>query len=241
MFPVQKMTNFADKFDKVDFMRSKHKCGVVLIILVLFVLLSCETPPPPPEPIREQVIREVITVVPSPPETLLPLTMSILQNLNDRNEKLSETIGHYQLLLFGRIFLEREFTERERSVVAGTARLERVHVRENITINDQTEGQGLSMDTVGNEIVISAGFENEDHYQLKFSTIAWEPESYFYLQYQPKENFSPLSDEKGIIMYGGEKYTLKYSDDRRPYLLIKLSQSDTDRLKSRTASGRKVN
>lgn len=223
-------------------MKGKYVYSVIPIITVFVVLLGCVNPPPPPqETVREQVIKEVITVVPSPPDTLLPLTMSILQNLSDKNENLSDTIGHYQLLLFGRVFLEREFTEREKSIVAGTARLERVHIRENITINDQTEGQGLAINTIGSEVVISAGFENDDIYQLRFSTISWEPESYFYLQYEPSEVFSPLSDEKGTVIYGGEKYTLKYSDDRKPYLLIKLSQTDTDKLKSRTASGRKVN
>ena len=235
----------ADKFVRVESMKRKQFFGIILAALVLMIFLGCKTPPPAPAPQpaqqqRVEVVKEVVTVVPSPPDTLLPLTNAILQRLNDSSSRLNETISNYQLVLFGRIFLEREYTESETAVESGKARFEDVHVRENVTINDQTEGQALDLGSAGAETVISVCFEDDEKYQLSFSTMSIEPDGFFYLQYNNSESFTPFGDEKGILNYGGETYKLKYAGEKRPHLLIKLSQKDTDRLNSRTASGRKV-
>jgi hypothetical protein len=217
-----------------------YVCGI-FITLAFLTLGGCNTAPPPPEqpaPEPPQVeVREVTKtiIVPGPPDTLLPLTNSILRSLNDSGTDPHNNIGSYQLRLFGRISLEREYTEKESTVIDGTAKLENVYTRENITINDQTEGQAIKIDGTGALFIC---FEEEDMFQLNFSAAPGDSESYFYLQY---DEDAATDDVKGSILYGGVKYKLRYSGSRKPYLLIKLSQKDTDRLNSRTVSGRKVN
>jgi hypothetical protein len=39
----------------------------------------------------------------------------------------------------------------------------------------------------------------------------------------------------------GKQYKVKYSGEKEPYLLIKLSQKDIDKIDSYTMKGRKVN
>ena len=221
-------------------MKRRYSFGMVVTMLVLTVFYSCATEP---EPVQNEVVREVVRerVVTSPPDTLMPLTVSILQRLGETSAALSQNIGRYQLLLFGRVFLEREYTQSETYVEEGKAKFEDVHIRENVTINDQTEGQAITLGNIGDEIVISVCFEQDEKYRLRFSTYTGDPDAYFYLNYDFLDSLSPFSDEKGVLEYGGEIYKLKYAGDKRPYLLIKLSQSDTDKLNSRIAPGRRVN
>jgi hypothetical protein len=237
-------------------MKTWPSIGLLFPLFALALLCACATEPEPvvpeptvPEPatvteiapLPNEIIREVERVITTPPETLMPLTTSILQRLND-SDMVSRNINRYQLLLFGRVLLEREYTQSDTYVEAGRAKFDDVHIRDNITINDQTEGQAIATGITGDEIVLSVCFEQEEKYQLKFSAISSEPDSYFYLNYYSyHDNLSPMGDEKGLLEYDGLIYKLKYAGDKRPYLLIKLSQNETDKINSRTASGRKVN
>ena len=236
---------YADIYDKVVIMKGKYLIGIFLLILAIPFFFGCASrapaaalsaPPPPPPP--EMVF------VQSPPETLVPLTLGILQRLIDTNAQLSE-ISKYQLLLFGRVFLERNFTQSSnRLETGGKITFEDLHIREEVTIQDQTEGQALEFDIVDNEIILSVCFEREPRYEncmLQFSTMAWDTDGYFYLKYNNNPSGRGyLNDEKGLVLYGGPEYKIKFTSERSPYLLIKLSQRDIERVNSRTASGRKI-
>jgi len=172
----------------------------------------------------------------------MPLTVNILQRLFDSLDQTAADIHKYQMILFGRIFLERNYTQSSNRLESGRVTFEDLHIREEITIMDQTEGQVLGYEIVNDEIILSVCFEQEDRYidcQLVFSSMAWDVDGYFYLKYNTNAR-SSLADEKGILQYGGPEYKLKFTGERSPYLLIKLTQRDTDRLNARTASGRRV-
>ena len=221
-------------------MKYNYLRNLVFSVSVFVFLLSCTTPPPPPPRVVEV---EVQVRVPSPPDTLMPLTVSILQRLNESTGDISNDIGRYQFILFGRIVLEREYIESNDGLMeGGTARFENKHIRESITINDQTEGQAMTMETIGNEIVLALCFEENDNLRLYFSASIENINDYFYLVYNSNDLFL-ISDERGFLEYGlGSEniYRLKYTGERSPHLLIKLSQRDTDMLNSRTVPGRRV-
>lgn len=216
-------------------MKNKYVLGSLLIFLAVFVIFGCVSEPAPvPAPVLETVF------VQTPPDTLMPLTVGILQRLFESDGQLSSEIQNYQLILFGRVYLERNYTQSNNRLENGRITFEDLHVRENITINDQTEGQAMSFEIIDNEIILSVCFEQEDRYvncQLQFSTMAWDTDSYFHLNYSPRQS---TADERGVLIYGGPEYRLKFNGDRSPYLMIKLTQRDTDRINSRTASGRRV-
>jgi len=221
-----------------------------LALLALFTVLGCKTP----APVVKEVVKEVEVQVPvevqvevqvevpvaSPPDTMMPLTPSILQRLRGAGDiiDMNDRIGMYQFRLLGRIILEREYTESNDGMLErGTAKFENTHIRENILINDQTDGQAMLVRTTRNETILYLCFEDDDKYQLVFYAENSNPDGYFYLDYTPNTD---TGDEKGTLLYGGETYKLKYSD-RKPYILIRLTQRDIDRLSTREATGRRVN
>lgn len=208
-----------------------------ILVLTVFMIFGCRSEQVvTPAPLLETVF------VQTPPDTLMPLTVGILQRLFETNDQLNSEIQKYQLILFGRIYLERNYTQSSNRLENGRVTFEDLHVRENITINDQTEGQAMSFEIINDEIILSVCFEAEDRYsncQLHFSTMAWDPDGYFYLNYSANGR-QPTGDERGVLQYGGPEYKLKFNGERSPYLLIKLTQRDTDRINSRTASGRRV-
>jgi hypothetical protein len=232
----------------VNLMKSKYYYGIVCGLLVFIMISSCKTPPeppPPPEPSPPKEIRVVEEkLVPNPPDTLVPLTTSILRRLTDDNFQENRNIGKFQLLLFGRIILEREYTdEKEPLFEGGKTRFEDVHTRKIIIFNDQTEGQALRIiENERDRITLFVCFEQKDEFQLSFSKMTEAPDEYFYLDFQPSAD-SASSEEKGMLFYGDEKepYKLKFTGDKIPHLLIKLSLLDKDIMDSRIAPGRKVN
>jgi len=68
----------------------------------------------------------------------------------------------------------------------------------------------------------------------------WDPKSPYFIKYNPNTRTSNSGDERGILQYGGPEYRIKFTNEKSPYLLIKLTQRDTERLNARTASGRKI-
>ena len=226
-----------NKIIMVKFMKYSK---LIFSVPVFVFLFGCATPQPEVrEVVRTEVqVREV--QVPSPPDTLMPLSGWILQRLGE-STSISDEIGRYQFILFGRIVLEREYTESNDGLLeGGTARFENAHVRENITINDQTEGQAMSIGrTASGQTVLAISFEEDSNLRLLFSASTANLNDYFYLLYT-SNGLSSISDERGVLVYGGNTYRLKYTGDRSPYLLIRLSQRDTDTLNSRTAPGRRV-
>ena len=238
-------------------MKRKFTIGLIFLSMVLLIFNGCVTP----EPIAYSYVQSDLEPVyyqpePLPPvyqstyneseviyeaDNMVPLTPDIIYRLGDR-DRLPTNIGKYQFVLSGRITMESEYTQpNDRVIQGGRVRFEDIHVRDNITINDQTEGQGINIEVFGNEIVISVCFEHEDRYRLTFSTMAGEPNDYFYLRYNPVRSLAPYSDEKGLIEYGGDSYRLRYSGDKRPHLMITLTHQDTVKLNARTVTGRRIN
>jgi hypothetical protein len=209
----------------VNFTKNKHTYGLACILLVM--ILGCKTPPPPPPP-------------PPPPrpvtETVVPFTYPILQRLNEY-VSLETDIKLFQFLLRGRIVLEKEGTTTAFDLKSGKTTFTDSHVREVITINDQTEGQALKIVPSADRVTLYVCFEIDDKKYLPFSKMV-NGDEYFYLDFTPDDSAS--NEIKGTLAYGGNTYTLKYTGEKRPSLLIKLSQTDVDRLAPHTAPGRKV-
>ena len=229
-------------------MKKRYIFGFLLVAAFLFVCgCAGRTPIETEEAAEEfppfQQSDFVYIEGPGPVETLMPLTISILQRLFDTNDQMFDDIHKYQLILFGRIFLERNYTQSNSSLSAGRVTFEEHHFRDEITILDQTEGVVLEVEIVNDEIILSVSFEKEPKFDdclLKFSTMQWDTDGYFYLVYMSNGRTSALGEEKGIIQYGGPDYKLKFSGEKPPYLLIQLTQRDIDRVNTRTASGRRV-
>jgi len=205
-------------------------------MLVPTIFFGCITPPPPP-------VKEAA----SPPDTFIALTLSILQRLGESYE--SNDIGRYQLVLVGKIIMEKEYPNKSIHYPypgdKGKAEILTEHIREVITINDQEKGRAKEYYNRGSRAIVSVCFEEEagiykDYYNLSFSCRADEMYEYFYIDYCPN-GASALSEEKGTLVYGENSFRLKYTGDTRPYLLIRLSQKDTERLISRVVPGRVVN
>lgn len=205
-------------------MKNKHIFAVISLMLIAAIFSGCRS--------NSRSRAEA-----SQPTNLIPLTFSILQRLGESYG--SATIGNYQLVLSGKMDMEREDTYKNHDVIAGMAIIEDEYIREVIIINDQTKGQALRMENRGGMAVISVCFdENETVSFLNFTCRADRENDYFYLDYTVTA--SALSEERGTLQYGGYTYRLKFTGDR-PYLLISLSQKETESLNSRVLSGRVVN
>jgi hypothetical protein len=76
-------------------MKNKHIFALIFVMLVMVIFSGCC-------PIEKIIIKEV----PGPPDTLLPLTLSLLQRLGESYG--SNDITRYQMLLVGQIVLEKE-------------------------------------------------------------------------------------------------------------------------------------
>ena len=147
----------------------------------------------------------------------------------------------YQLILFGRVTLQREYAESETSVQSGLTRFHDIFIRENIIINDQTAGQAVNIIINEDEIILYLCFEPDDRYQLRFSSRRAELDSFFHLDYRSSNGrVAAAIDERGFLEYGGHTYRLRYSGERSPYLMIRLFQTDLDMPITRTAEGRRI-
>ena len=222
----------------------KQLAGIFLGIPLAFLISGCLTPPPPQriyverEPERVYVERAVqveVEVV----DTRMPLTLATIQRLVRAHGDMADDLSHFQLHLFGRVILEREYTIPNHTRVDGGARFENVHVREVITINDQTEGQAIRADYVNGEVLLSVSFDDGDDV-LIFSSRADNLNGFFSLQYDSGGMTPAVGDERGTLMFGGHQFRLRYTGYNTPYLLIRLTQSDVDRLHTRVLGGRRV-
>jgi hypothetical protein len=173
-------------------------------------------------------------------DTRMPLTLAVIQRLSTANGNIPVDMGYFQLHLFGRIILEREYTIPTHSRTPdGGAVLENIHVRQVITINDQTEGQAIRAEYRRGEVLLSVSFDDGNDF-LVFSSRINDPDGFFTLRYDPNNLIQTTGDERGSLNFGENRYRLRYTGDRAPYLLIRLTQSDIDRLSTRTLGGRSV-
>ena len=220
----------------------KQLAGILCGMPFALLIFGCQTPAPervyverPPERVYVERAVEVEII-----DTRMPLTIATIQRLTRPHENLPDNLGHFQLHLFGRVMLEREYIIPSLSRdIDGRAIFENVHVREVITINDQTEGQAIRADYINGELLLSVSFDDGDDY-LIFSSRTSDPDGFFSLRYDPGDIIPIVGDERGMIDFGGHQYRLRYTGYRTPYLLIRLAQSDVDRLHARVLRGRRV-
>jgi hypothetical protein len=206
-------------------------------VLIFLLVYGCKTREP--ELRQVEVIEVIKEVAIERIDTRMPLTKAILRRISDGYE-----INEFQMISFGRITLEREYAEQNDGLgQGGRAEFEDVHTRDVIIIPDQTAGQVLKLDTAKDgEMILSVCFEENDKNTLDFSSGESDDDGYFYLKFSPTDaSVLPQSgEEKGTLEYGEHRYKVKYGEGKRPYLLIKLSQSDSDKLNARTLSGRNI-
>jgi hypothetical protein len=205
---------------------------------VFLLVCGCKTKPEVIEVYDDyyEPVEEVI-------DPQMPLTKEILLRIGGSYKALANNVNQYQMISLGRITLEREFTvPNDGREPGGIAKFEDVHTRDEIIIQNETECQVLNLEETGKEIVLSVCFESGSTDNiLSFASSVGDADGYFYLKYAADPNLPSFGEEKGTLVYGGLRYKVKFSGVERPYLLIKLSQKDTDIISSRILDGRKVN
>ena len=221
-------------------MKVKKLTRIFCAIFLAFLISGCQTPAPQRvyvemEPQRVYVERTVPIQV-EVADTRVPLTIATIQRLAETS---MTDISQFQLLLFGRVILEREYTTPIASRAPdGRLLFENVHVRKEVIINDQTQGQAVRGEERNGELLLAVSFDDGDDV-LVFSSRIDEPDAFFSLRYDTGS--IPLSgDERGTLEFAGEQYRLRYTGNRAPYLLIRLTLSDVDRLTTRILEGRRV-
>jgi hypothetical protein len=217
----------------------KQFIGKFCMIIIFFMVCGCGTQSEITieEKVVEKVVEKPIKV--EVIDTRMPLTISVWDRLSRSMENVSSDVKRFQLILSGRITLEREYTaENDSSEDGGRAKFEDVHTRDVITISDQLEGQTLEYKEIDGEIILYVCFEKDNDYTLPFSCKKDDENRYFHLKCE-SGNIPLQGEEKGIIEYGGQEYKVKYSGTP-PNLFIKLSQNDRDKINNRILEGRKI-
>jgi hypothetical protein len=198
-------------------------------LIILFLCAgSCISTPEP-----EIIYRDVPAPQADPPETLVPLTVNILNSLRGAR---NFAIERCQFYLSGQIVLEMDDQDRLQSLVNGAVLFTDNVTRDLITIKDQTAGQALRIINNANEIELPICFEDEDKYQLKFAAAGGDS-SQFQLKYASQND--PFSNARGTLEYGEKNYKLRFNSVV-PYLMIKLDIKTEPQISRRTVPGRKV-
>ena len=201
----------------------------VFVGAFLLSISACKISPPGPEVIIQTRDREITLI-----DTRTPLTTALIQQL-------SRPVVDFQLHLFGRITLERHFTQSTPMVdERGRGNLLNEHIRERISVNDQTPGQAIKVEHINGEIILSVSFDDSWNDFLLFSSSEDKPDGFFDLRFDPNENGHLGRDTKGSVDFRGNRYSVNYTGNRPPYLLIQLTQEDRDRLNEQTLGGRLI-
>ena len=206
--------------------KSKNLAGFFFGAILLSVS-ACKTPAP--EVIIETREREITRI-----DTRTPLTTALIQQLN-------RPIGDFQLHLFGRIILERNYTQSTPMVdERGRGTFLNEHITERITINDQTPGQAIRLERVGGLIVLFVSFDDSGNDFLLFASREDNLDGFFDLQFEFNGSGQLGRDTRGYLDFAGSRYSVNYTGNRPPYLQIQLTQEDRDRLNEMTLGGRWV-
>jgi len=219
-------------------MKCKHLLGIVFtlcITLGLVMVFGCKTTKPDEPTVKEEPKRPPPPPPAPPPDPALsPFTIGILNRL--RNEAEAFTIDQCQFFLSGGITLERNDEEKDQRAENGTAVFIDNISRKEIKINEKTEGAAYRILQNQSEILLPLCFDQDDRYQLAFSATRNE-NSQFFLRFNQQSD--PSSDARGNLLYGGQRYRLKFSGGI-PYLMIKLTEKKDPVRNQNEASGRKI-
>jgi hypothetical protein len=179
---------------------------------------------------------ETVTTVSE--EIRMPLTLSILQRLK------SEDITKIQLINSGKMSLEREEYPEPNATIEeeGVIKFENIHTSKVVMLEDQTDGRALKREDADGEVVLSVCFEEsgENKNKLRFSVKEDDPDGYFYLKKDNSEGIPLSGEEKGVVEYAGERYKVKYSGEKGPFLLIRFIQEHIPKSDEYTMKGWKV-
>ena len=165
-------------------------------------------------------------------ETPIPLTTDIL---NRMRKSAGFSITQYQFFLSGDITLERFDDQKRVRIEKGVITFEDSPSAWYFSIKDKTEGLAVKIDEESDETNIYLCFDQNDRYQLVFSSSGRDP--YFYLKSAPLND--PLTDARGSLEYGGQNYRLRFNGGR-PYILVSLRQEGGSKTDEHKAPGRKV-
>ncbi|MDR0554718.1 MAG: hypothetical protein LBG76_07975 [Treponema sp.] len=201
-------------------------------LLILLALSGCTTVEQELIPTYNDVRKDTFVDDPR-----IPLTMSIIERLKNSEYRIND------VCLFGQITLERvEVTPSIEINTAGKVLLKDTYIKVTKKLDDQDIrllGRVINDEEYGR---LSVCFDTQDTNNiLTFSSRGREPDGLFYLEYTPgSDPRLLLGDEKGIVEYGGKIYRVKFTGDRPPFLLIKLSQKRADWTSNEVLSGRRA-
>jgi hypothetical protein len=217
-------------------MKRKHLSGLILTVFVIPGLISvfgCNSTPapqnPPPAPVPQRAAPAQQTA-----PALSPFTIGILNRLLNEAEDFS--IDQCQFFLSGKITLERSDEDKNQKVENGMAVFIDHNNRQEITVNDKTEGVALKITQNRTSVDLSLCFDQDDVYQLPFSATGGE-NSQFFLKFNPQND--PSSDARGNLIYGRQNYKLRFSGGI-PHLMVRLTEKKEPLKDQREATGRRV-
>jgi hypothetical protein len=168
-------------------------------------------------------------------ESSVPLTTDVLNRMRKSSDF---SIGQYQFFLSGAVTLERFNNQKKVSVIDGAVILEDNPASWHISVKDRAEGLAMGqVEEIGDEIDLFICFDQDERYQLVFSASAQDPQSQFFLKYNPLND--PLEDARGFLEYAGQDYRLKFSGGR-PHLRISLRKEGGETTEQHTLPGRKI-
>ena len=230
-------------------MKRKNSLCLILLIAISAVFLGCACTPRVVQPPRRQA--DFVN------EPYRPLTPAILRRMRETDRDFSN-INEHQFRLFGRIVLERVHAARPQPRVDadGILRFQDVFTREVISIHDGTPGIAVRIEDLGrNSFIVSVSFDRysaNDPDKLYLEFMATEDEDFLSLVYKPLIDLNPrplqmgvvpmatMIDERGFLDYGDYEYQLRYSGNRKPYIMIRLAQDDQTIVDAYVAPGRRV-
>jgi len=223
-------------------MTNKHLFSVVLAVFVTFGLLlvvGCGGTPKPqqdtaPTPAPQPFRLTQPAPQPAAPADLVPFTVGILNRLQNEAEDFS--IDQCQFFLSGKITLERNDEDKNQKAENGMAVFIDHNNRQEITVNDKTEGVALKLIQNRTGMDLSLCFDHDDVYQLPFTAMNGES-SQFFLKFNPQSD--PASDARGNLIYGRQNYKLRFSGGI-PHLMIRLTEKKDTLKDVREATGRRV-
>ena len=206
-------------------MKRKVILRVVFFLFVSVAFFGCATAAPPP------LMQSVAFVSgDAEVENWVPLTATLLrQILNNNDNDWGKTLREMQLRIADEVTLERPVADSETRPQEGTVYRNINEQQIRIIVDRLQDGMGLAGLNEGRgwdeRFFLSVGFDRKNqNARLQFSNMGDHRDELIYLDYIPFE--SKIGAEKGFTLYGTDEklYTVKYSGDKTPFLLINLKE-----------------